>query len=187
MPEPRILLRPPAESDRAAYVALRRASRAHLEPWEPLPPPGADPYGDDGFDRELRVADTETEQRRLIVRREDGVLLGRITLNAIERGPFQNARLGYWTGAPHAGRGYMTDAVGAMVRLAFEDLGLHRVCANIMPANAASRKVLERNGFVREGYSRNYLQIRGVWEDHERWAVTRELWDPRPILSPRAP
>jgi ribosomal-protein-alanine N-acetyltransferase len=38
--------------------------------------------------------------------------------------------------------------------------------------------VLERNGFVKEGYSEKYLQVRGVWEDHERWAITRESWRP---------
>lgn len=171
---PGITLRHPVESDRAAYIDLRRASRQHLERWEPFPSPGVDPYGDTGFDREVQHANTETEQRWVIVRRDDNALLGRIAMTAIERGPFQNGRLGYWIGAAHAGRGYMTEAIALALAQAFGPMGLHRVCANIMPSNHASRAVLVRNGFEKEGLSPRYLQIRGVWEDHERWAITRE-------------
>ena len=53
-------------------------------------------------------------------------------------------------------------------------LGLHRVCANIVPSNERSRALLVRVGFVKEGYSEKYLQIRGVYADHERWAMTVE-------------
>lgn len=171
---PRVLLRHAREADRAPYVALRRASREYLERWEPIPPPGFDAFGFDAFDREIDRADTDSERRWLVCRVDDGALLGRIAMTAIERGPFQNGRLGYWTAHEHAGRGYMTEAIGLCLRHAFGPMGLHRVCANIMPTNGASRKVLERNGFVREGYSEKYLQIRGVWEDHERWAITAE-------------
>lgn len=173
---PRVTLRHPTESDRAAFIALRRNSRDAIEPWEPLPPAGFDPFGDDAFDRELGSIADPAECRWLICRVDDGALVGRITLGAIERGPFQNARLGYWTGAAYQGQGYMTEAVGMTLRWAFGMMDLHRVCANIMPSNAGSRRVLERNGFVKEGYSEKYLQIRGVWEDHERWAVTRERY-----------
>lgn len=177
---PRVSLRHPAESDREAFVALRRASRAHLEPWEPVPPPGLDPYAPRVFDAELELADTQSQQRFLIVRTADDALLGRIAMNAIERGPFQNARIGYWIGASFAGQGYMTEAIAACLRIAFEGMGLHRVCANIMPTNTASRRVLERNNFIREGFSEKYLQIRGIWQDHERWAITQERWTPCP-------
>jgi ribosomal-protein-alanine N-acetyltransferase len=170
----RVLLRHPTPADRDAFVALRRASRPHLERWEPIPPSGLDLYAPEAFDRELETADTDAQQRFLIIRAADDVLLGRIAMNAIERGPFQNARIGYWIGAPYARQGYMTEAIAACLRLAFQGMGLHRVGANIMPANTASRRVLERNGFVKEGYSEKYLQVRGVWEDHERWAITRE-------------
>ncbi len=173
---PPVALRRPVESDRDAFVALRRASRAHLEPWEPLPQAGMDMYGPELFDAECARSDTPTEQRWLIVRADTDEVLGRVALTAIERGAFQNGRLGYWIGARHAGRGFMSAAVGRCLGLAFGELGLHRVCANIMPANTASRRVLERNAFVREGYSERYLQIAGRWEDHERWAVTVERW-----------
>lgn len=169
-----MFLRPARASDRDAFVALRVASRAELERWEPRPPDGFDSFGADAFEREINPPIDGTECRWLICRLGDGALLGRVTLGAIERGPFQNGRLGYWIATEHRGRGFMTESIGLVLRRAFGFMELHRVCANIMPTNVGSRRVLEHNGFVREGYSEKYLQIAGVWEDHERWAITRE-------------
>ena len=172
----RVALRYAAESDRDAFVALRRASRVYLERWEPLPPAGFNAYGDDAFDRDLGCACLEDQERWLIVRVSDGALVGRLAVTAIERGPFQNGRFGYWMGEAFAGKGYMTEALGLGLRRCFGPLGLHRVEANILPRNGASRRVLEKAGFRCEGVSPRYLQIAGSWADHERWAVTVEDW-----------
>ena len=168
------------DQDREAFVELRRASREHLEQWEPIPPSGLDLYSAEAFDRELATTNTDRDQRFLIFERETDALLGRIALTNIERGPFQNGRFGYWVGAGYEGKGYMTEALSLAVEHCFrtiEDggLGLHRVCANIMPCNDRSRALLERVGFVKEGFSEKYLQIQGQWEDHERWAKTVDL------------
>jgi ribosomal-protein-alanine N-acetyltransferase len=72
-----------------------------------------------------------------------------------------------------------TQAVGMALRFAFGEAGLQRVQAAVMPRNAASIRVLEKNGFRREGFASRYLMINGVWEDHLVLAVTREEW-PRP-------
>lgn len=63
-----------------------------------------------------------------------------------------------------------------MLRHAFEDLGLHRVEAAIVPRNHASRRVAEKLGLRDEGTARKFLQIRGVYEDHVRYAITAEEW-----------
>tara|TARA_R110002072_G_scaffold150953_1_gene299744 strand:- start:85712 stop:86290 length:579 start_codon:yes stop_codon:yes gene_type:complete len=175
----RVLLRYPLESDRAELVALRRGSKDRLVEWEPIPPSGADLFGESYFERELENCNTEREQRWLIIERSTGKIAGRITLGNIERGPFLNGRFGYWIGTGFEGKGLMNEGLGLAVQHAFtaiEDggLGLHRVCANIMPSNVRSRALLERVGFVKEGYSKKYLQIRGVYEDHERWGMTIE-------------
>ncbi|MDF1870311.1 MAG: GNAT family protein [Phycisphaerales bacterium] len=175
----RVLLRSMSHTDRDAFVALRRASREHLERWEPIPPSGLDLYSNEAFDRELETHNTPDSQRWLVCMKESGAIAGRIALGNIERGPFQNGRFGYWIGSTYAGQGLMSEALSLAVTHAFASvesggLGLHRVCANIMPSNVASRRVLEKVGFVKEGYSAKYLQIQGVWEDHEQWAMTVE-------------
>ncbi len=177
----RVLLRFPTILDRDEFVELRRASREHLEPWEPIPPSGLDLHSNEAFDRELETHNTPESQRWLVCMKDSGAIIGRIALGNIERGPFQNGRFGYWIGSAFAGQGLMSEALSLAVTHAFTSvgsggLGLHRVCANIMPSNAASRRVLEKVGFVKEGYSEKYLQIQGAWEDHERWArVAQEV------------
>lgn len=175
----RVVLRYPTASDRDEFVALRRASREHLERWEPIPPSGLDLFSPDAFDRELESSNIDREQKWLVCLRDTGAIVGRIGLGNIERGPFQNGRFGYWIGGAYAGQGLMSEALSLAVAHAFirsEDggLGLHRVCANTLPRNVASRRVLEKVGFACEGLSEKYLQIQGVWEDHERWGMTQE-------------
>lgn len=173
----KVCLRFPVESDRGAFVALRRASRGHLEPWEPRPPAGFDAYSDDAFDREMECRQLPDQERWLITRRSDGAIVGRLALTAIERGPFQNGRFGYWIGGVYAGQGYMTEALGLGLRRCFGVMGLHRIEANIQPRNGASRRAVMKAGFRLEGFSPRYLEIGGEWADHERWAVTLEDWE----------
>jgi [ribosomal protein S5]-alanine N-acetyltransferase len=113
---------------------------------------------------------------RLIWRRSDDVLVGAINLTEIVRGQFQSGYLGYYIGAPYAKQGYMTEALQGMLALAFRQLRLHRVEANIQPGNRASVHLVRRAGFRREGYSPRYLKIGGRWRDHERWALLAENW-----------
>jgi ribosomal-protein-alanine N-acetyltransferase len=96
----------------------------------------------------------------------NGRIAGRITLNEIVRGPFQSCRLGYWVGSADNGRGVATAAVRQIVRVAFGELGLHRIEAGTLLHNTGSQRVLERNGFKRFGIAANYLNIAGTWQDH---------------------
>jgi [ribosomal protein S5]-alanine N-acetyltransferase len=61
-----------------------------------------------------------------------------------------------------------------VLRYAFEELGLHRVQANVQPENEASIALVRRAGFRREGFSPRYLFIRGQWRDHEQWVMLAE-------------
>ncbi len=170
-------LRLPTGADRDEWVKLREASEPHLRPWDPTPP-GADepPPADILFANLLGTAATEHSRRFLICRLTDGTIVGQVSLNQIFRGPFQNAVAGYWIGAPFTRRGYMRDALRAALAYAFDDLGLHRVEANIIPANEPSIALVRGLGFRLEGLSVRYLRIDGDWRDHERWAITREEW-----------
>jgi ribosomal-protein-alanine N-acetyltransferase len=100
--------------------------------------------------------------------------MGGMTLGNVRRGVSQSATLGYWMGQPFAGRGIMTKAVRVMKVFAFEKLGLRRIEAGCIPNNIASIRVLEANGFEREGYAREYLCIAGVWQDHFLYACLND-------------
>jgi ribosomal-protein-alanine N-acetyltransferase len=145
---------------------LRELSRDFLTPWEPTWP--TDDLSRSAFRRRIRryAEDLRTDQSYafLIVRSSDDTLVGGLTLANIRRGVAQAGSLGYWMGRPYARQGYMTAAVRAVIP--FATLRLHRLEAACIPTNAASIRLLENTGFVREGYARDYLCINGIWQDH---------------------
>jgi len=102
--------------------------------------------------------------------------VGSITISGIIRGFFQSAYLGYKLDSRHTRRGYMREALCAVVNHAFTEMGLHRLEANIMPANDRSLKLVAGLGFCEEGRSRRYLKIRGDWEDHLHLVMLSEQW-----------
>lgn len=93
-------------------------------------------------------------------------IIGIIGLNNVVWGAFCSAFLGYKLDKDYVNKGYMSVAVEMLTNYAFEELGLHRIEANVMPKNKASLRVLEKNHFMNEGISKYYLNINGVWEDH---------------------
>lgn len=93
-------------------------------------------------------------------------IIGMIGLNNVVWGAFCSAFLGYKLDKDLVNKGYMSVAVEMLTKYAFEELGLHRIEANVMPKNKASLRVLEKNQFINEGVSKYYLNINGVWEDH---------------------
>jgi ribosomal-protein-alanine N-acetyltransferase len=106
----------------------------------------------------------------------DSRLVGEITLSSIQRGPFQNAFVGYWVDKAIAGHGLAPEATVAVLRFAFEELSLHRIEVAIVPRNGASRRVVEKLDLREEGVAIRYLEIDGRWEDHVRYAITSEEW-----------
>jgi ribosomal-protein-alanine N-acetyltransferase len=163
-----VVLRSPQMSDHAEWAALREASREFLTPWEPTWP--ADDLTRAAFRRRIRRYGEDQRSDLaypfFIVRKTDNVLVGGLTLANIRRGCAQAASLGYWMGERYARQGYMTVAVRAVLPFAFGTLRLHRVEAACIPANTASIRLLERTGFQREGFARQYLCIDGIWQDH---------------------
>lgn len=107
-----------------------------------------------------------------------GALAGRVSLSNIVRGAWDNCTVGYYVDRERNGRGYATEALRLATGFALSDAGLHRVQAGVMPRNTASIRVVEKNGFRFEGLARHYLQINGVWEDHNIYAMTAEDWPP---------
>lgn len=165
-------LRPPEMDDFPAWARLRAASRAFLTPWEPVWP--SDDLTRGAFRQRLRryrqeIADDLSYPFFLF--RDDGALLGGLTLGQVRRGVSQTATLGYWMGEAHARQGHMSRAVCAATGFAFGELRLHRVEAACVPENEASRRLLEKVGFQYEGMARAYLRIDGSWRDHRLYAL----------------
>jgi ribosomal-protein-alanine N-acetyltransferase len=163
-----LYLRPAETGDYLAWSSLREQSREFLAPWEPTWP--SDDLTRSAFRRRLRRHADEIgrdESYPFLIFQDNGhALLGGLTIGGIRRGVAQTATLGYWIGAPYAGKGHMTRAVAAAATFAFSQLRLHRLEAACIPTNVASARLLERNGFQREGFARGYLRINGVWRDH---------------------
>ncbi|MBV8858248.1 MAG: GNAT family N-acetyltransferase [Acidobacteria bacterium] len=166
----KVFLRAPLARDREEFLALNRASR-RLHRGLVMPP--TEP---EHFEAFLKRCRDERSACFFVCRAGDGRIVGAMNLSEIVRGIFRSAYLGYYVGQPYAGRGYMGEALGLLLRRAFGPLKLHRVEANIQPGNLASVALVRRAGFVKEGYSRRYLKICGRWRDHERWAITVEDW-----------
>ncbi len=162
---PVVALRPPQPEDRDAFIAAMKASAELYRPW--VTPPVTAPE----FDAWLTRAGRTDFDANLAIRPDDGEIVGYFNLSQIIRGPLQSAFLGYGGVERWSGAGYMTAALHLLAERAFTDLDLHRIEANIQPGNTASIALVERCGFVREGFSERYLKIGGRWRDHVRYAL----------------
>jgi ribosomal-protein-alanine N-acetyltransferase len=171
----RMTLRPPSNSDFRSWVALRKASQDYLTPWEPAW--ATDHLSRKAFSNRVywanRSINAGTALPLFLVRREDQVLLGAITLDNIRRGPALAGTLGYWTGEAFGRQGYMREAIETVVHYAFTHLELSRIEAACLPENKPSRGLLEGSGFKYEGVAQSYLQISGRWRTHVLYAALR--------------
>lgn len=169
-------LRPPVMADFKTWSILRAESRSFLAPWEPLWP--SDDLTKSGFRRRLRRYARERKEGRslsfLLFHARSDELLGGLTLSNIRRGVSQSVTLGYWMGERHSGHGHMSAAVAMILPFCFDVLNLHRIEAACIPTNTPSIRLLEKVGFSREGYARNYLLINGNWQDHLLLACSAE-------------
>ncbi len=153
-------------------------NKSFLEPWEPLRKPEyyTLQYQLQLLANERRRAEEGSMFKVWLFAKEYGGdhAVGAISLNNIIRGVFQSCHVGYRMDHGLLNRGYMTEALAAVIDHAFHTLKLHRLEANIMPRNTASLKVVEKLGFVREGLARQYLKINGKWEDHIHMVLLNE-------------
>ncbi len=158
-----LYLRKPVKDD-LGDIRLRyeRSKSFHL-PWT-HPPKDYDSY----------LADSG---RRLLCLEESDEIVGTFNVSGIVRGYFQSAYLAYAAFAPYQSKGFMRVGLDLFIKEMYESLNLHRLEANIQPGNEASIKLVSGAGFVKEGFSRNYLNIDNQgWKDHERWALLNESW-----------
>ena len=166
----KVFLRHPKPEDFVEFAAMAKKSRKfHNGLVKP-------PSNQNDFLEYVNRNEKETDRVFLICLNINDSIIGAINLSQIFRKSFQNAYLGYYVGADHAGKGYMTEAISLILKFAFKELKLHRIEANVQLENKASIAVLKKNGFTKEGFSKKYLKIGGKWRDHERWAIVAEDW-----------
>jgi RimJ/RimL family protein N-acetyltransferase len=107
--------------------------------------------------------------------RESGALIGDFNLELSDAG-LGCAELGFAMNPTHAGHGYATEAGGAMLRLAFEHYGFHRVIGICNGRNNASMKLMERLGMRREGFFVQSDVVKGKRVDVASYAILRQEW-----------
>jgi ribosomal-protein-alanine N-acetyltransferase len=155
-----------AVEDAAELAELLQLNRRFLAPWDPI---RADAFFT--VEGQRRAIDEVLEQHLrgvsvpFVILDRDAIV-GRVTLTNIVRGPFRSCNVGYWVSLADNGRGLATAAVADIARVAFTDLGLHRIEAGTLVHNVPSQRVLEHNGFIRFGLAPAYLMIAGSWQDH---------------------
>lgn len=179
----RVTLRALTVDDFDGWREVRRRCRDWLTKWEPRAFPG---QPDPTEDRRAFAARCNARERERQLGSgygfgifAEGRFGGEINLSGIQRGPFQNAYVGYWIDEAFAGRSYTPEAAVVLFRFAFEELNLHRLQVAIIPRNKASRRVAEKLALREEGVAMRYLEINGRWEDHVRYAMTSEEWAER--------
>lgn len=182
---PRVLLRPFRVEDAPAVWDAIEESRANLAPW--LPWVDRSRSLDDERISMIRMRERWTLREDLAVgifERTTGRFLGGSGLHRINW-KVRAFEIGYWIRVSAEGRGYVTETVQLLARLAFDHLGANRVEIQTDPRNDRSRRVAERLGFVLEGTLRRYrLNPDGRPGDRLIFALTPEDYGRLPWRTP---
>lgn len=174
-----VIARPGLENALARFFAENFVG--HLDRWSPPAPPegfGAQLWETrlPAFERQFAAGET-ARWVMLAPGPAPEEIIGTCNYTQIARGPFCACVLGYQIARRHEGCGLMHEALVATLDYAFRELKLHRVMANFRPENERSARLLDRLGFVREGYAREYLFIDGAWRDHVLASRTNPHFD----------
>ena len=162
-----IRLRLVDHSDAQAYAAAYDVNRAHLAYWDPVRDESFYTIEwHNGLVTQYLRDHADGRAARFVLTHDDGRILGVANVTNIVRGAFHSADLGYWIDASLVGRGVMSRVVAIVVDYARAELELHRLQASTLLENAASQRVLLRNGFEQIGMAPKYLRIAGEWQDH---------------------
>src|SRR5687767_6680864 len=110
-----------------------------------------------------------------VERREDGEMIGEVSL-ILRSAESRQAEIGYIFHPHFHGRGYATEACKALLSLAFDNAGVHRIFARCHALNAASRRVMERLGMREEAHFRDHVLVKGRWDEELIHALLEDEW-----------
>lgn len=179
----RLILRSFVPEDFEAYIAYHSLPAVHRFLYSDPPSPQA---MRERFDAGLnmRLSEDGDFLRCAVVRREDGVVVGQVSLQLANKAALQ-AEVGYIFNPAYAGKGYATEATGAIITLGFEKFGFHRIFARLDAKNAGSIGVVERLGLRREAHLIQNDRFNGIWGDEYIYAVLRQEWSERDLAGSR--
>jgi len=145
------------------------SNRSFLGEWEPVRSEKfyTKAYHEEQLENDLSLIENKDLLRLWIFKKNDeSRIIGTIGFSNIVRGVFLSCYLGYKLDQDEINQGYMTEAIQKGIGIIFNEYGLHRIEANVMPKNQRSLRVTEKLGFYNEGIAQKYLKINGIWEDH---------------------
>jgi RimJ/RimL family protein N-acetyltransferase len=175
----RLVLRPFRHGDEAAVLAYRRrADVCRYIPADPMTQASAPAFIAD----RITGSGIDAEGDRVVFAVEvDGLVIGDV-LVCTDRVADRQAEVGWVFNPDFHGHGYATEAARELVRLSFDELGVHRVWAQLDPRNTASARLCERLGMRHEAHLRQDMWLKGEWTDSAIYAILESEWRG---LSPR--
>lgn len=173
-----ILVRTVDVSDVSMMLRYHTENRAHLSVWEPKRSESY--YTQSHWIAALGQIQTlhsmGTGFYLAIIDHRVSKMVGMITISGVFRMPFYSCDIGYSMAADAQGKGIMQRALKRAIDYMFTHHNMHRISASYMPHNKKSAAVLEKLGFVKEGYAPSYLLVNGQWQDHVLTALINENW-----------
>jgi len=118
-----------------------------------------------------------------VERKNDGALVGECVLFGFND-QCRRAEIGYTLGRAYRSQGYMREALAGLIDIGFGPLDLNRIEADIDPRNEPSARILERLGFVKEGYLRERWIVAGVKSDTALFGLLKSEWPSGPARRP---
>lgn len=175
----RLLLRLATQEDIPAILRYYTENKTYLTPFSPL-------WSDSFFTKAYWHTQVKNNYLEFIndlslklfifPKEEPTIIIGSINFRNFVRGSAHFCHVGYSLAKAEQSNGYMTEALKAAIQYLFKELNMHRIMANYMPHNQRSSNLLERVGFVVEGYAKEYLLIDGKWQDHILTSITNPQW-----------
>jgi RimJ/RimL family protein N-acetyltransferase len=136
-----------------------------------IPYPYCEAHAEQWLVQNAEVTKQQGQPVNWAIRNAEGRLIGGLGFRDFEIGKSHRAEIGYWLAKPFWGQGIMTAVVGAACAFAIREWGLVRITAEVFATNRASARVLEKNGFVEEGYARKQHRKDGLFIDARLFAL----------------
>ncbi|MEL6534996.1 MAG: GNAT family protein [Bacteroidota bacterium] len=177
---PRLLLQSPSEVSPSSMLAYATRNEVFFAPWLPKRHPD---FLTLPFQEKLlaaRAQEMEAGREVTFYFSEQDTphqIIGDLSFFGIIRGAMLSCLVGYKTDGNHLRQGYMREALQRGIDLVFDEMGLHRVEANIMPRNEPSVGLIKKLGFEYQGVAKRIIKINGVWEDHAQYVLLNQEID----------